>query len=150
MCLFFRNVYQDPHLVPGGGAIEMETSRLLMVKARSMDNLSGPYKAICSALEVIPRTIAQNCGANTIRTLTALRAKHAEGKYPSYGINGTTGNIECMVELGVVEPLAVKMQVYKTAIETAILLLRIDDIVSGSKKRQDDGGAPGAPPAVGE
>ena len=43
-----------------------------------------------------------------------------------------------MHELGVWEPLSVKLQVYKTAIETATLLLRIDDIVSGSKKR--DGG----------
>merc|ERR1711881_722462 len=92
----------------------------------------------------IPRTLAQNCGANTIRTLTTLRAKHAEGDKSTWGINGLTGKLEDMKELGIFEPLSVKLQVYKTAVETAILLLRIDDIVSGSKKK--DGGAAG--PAV--
>ena len=46
-----------------------------------------------------------------------------------------------MKDLGILEPLAVKLQIYKTAVETAILLLRIDDIVSGSKKK--DGAADG-------
>merc|ERR1711881_227072 len=82
-------------------------------------------------------TLAQNCGANTIRTLTALRAKHAEGNNSCFGVNGLSGKIEDMKELGIYEPLAVKLQTYKTAVETAILLLRIDDIVSGSKKKME-------------
>merc|ERR1712061_657251 len=96
---------------------------------------------ITSGLEVIPRTLAQNCGANTIRTLTALRAKHAneEEKNVNWGINGESGELADMSALGIWEPLSVKLQVYKTAIETAILLLRIDDIVSGSKKKGDVG-----------
>jgi len=90
---------------------------------------------------VIPRTLAQNCGANTIRSLTALRAKHAkeEEKNVNWGINGETGELADMSALGIWEPLSVKLQVFKTAIETAILLLRIDDIVSGSKKKGDVG-----------
>merc|ERR1719195_620325 len=137
-----RNLYQDPCLVPGGGAAEMEVAHLLGQKAKSLNGvIQWPYKAVASALEVIPRTLAQNCGANTIRTLTALRAKHAqEGeKNVNWGINGETGELANISDLGVWEPLAVKLQVYKTAIETAILLLRIDDIVFGSKKRGDAG-----------
>merc|ERR1712107_24915 len=100
------------------------------------------YKAVASALEVIPRTLAQNCGANTIRSLTALRAKHAleAEKNVNWGTNGESGELADMAQLGIWEPLSVKLQVYKTAIETAILLLRIDDIVSGSKKRGDQQG----------
>merc|ERR1711862_272781 len=138
-----RNLYQDPALVPGGGAAEMEVAHLLGQKAKSLNGvIQWPYKAVATALEVIPRTLAQNCGANTIRTLTALRAKHAqEGqKNVNWGINGETGQLADMSALGIWEPLSVKLQVYKTAIETAILLLRIDDIVSGSKKRGDVGG----------
>merc|ERR1719499_1700782 len=138
-----RNLYQDPALVPGGGAAEMEVAHLLGQKAKSLNGvIQWPYKAVATALEVIPRTLAQNCGANTIRTLTALRAKHAqEGeKNVNWGINGETGQLADMSEVGIWEPLSVKLQVYKTAIETAILLLRIDDIVSGSKKRGDVGG----------
>merc|ERR1740136_408098 len=140
-----RNLNQDPFLVPGGGAAEMEVAHLLGQKAKSLNGvIQWPYKAIASALEVIPRTLAQNCGANTIRTLTALRAKHAQEaeKNVNWGINGESGELADMSELGIWEPLSVKLQVYKTAIETAILLLRIDDIVSGSKKRGDVGQGP--------
>ena len=96
-----------------------------------------PYRAISKALEVIPRTLIQNCGGDTIRTLTALRAKHAtiSEDNKTWGVNGETGQLTDVFKLGVLEPLSVKLQAYKTAIETAILLLRIDDIVSGSKKR---------------
>merc|ERR1719244_1047484 len=138
-----RNLYQDPALVPGGGATEMEIAHLLTQKGKSLKGVvQWPYKAVATALEVIPRTLAQNCGANTIRSLTALRAKHAQetDKNVNWGINGETGQLADMSELGIWEPLSVKLQVYKTAIETAILLLRIDDIVSGSKKRGDVGG----------
>ena len=51
----------------------------------------GPYKAVGEALEVIPRTLAQNCGANVIRTLTKLRAKHADPANATFGIDGNTG-----------------------------------------------------------
>jgi len=138
-----RNLCMEPSLVPGGGATEMEMAHLLTQKAKSISGVTQwPYKAVASALEIIPRTLAQNCGANTIRALTALRAKHAlEESHVNMGINGETGELEDMSTLGIWEPLAVKLQVYKTAIETAILLLRIDDIVSGSKKRGDEGPA---------
>jgi len=131
-----RNVMLDPKLVPGGGAVEMAVSQALLEKSKSVEGVEKwPYKAVAQALEIIPRTLAQNCGANTIRTLTALRAKHASGNGSSWGINGETGEIAKMDELGIWEPLMVKLQTYKTAVETAILLLRIDDIVSGSKKK---------------
>jgi len=134
-----RNLYMEPALCPGGGATEMEIAYLLTQKAKTMSGVTQwPYKAVASALEIIPRTLAQNCGANTIRSLTALRAKHALEANVNWGINGETGELVDMNVLGIWEPLSVKLQVYKTAIETSILLLRIDDIVSGSKKRGDD------------
>lgn len=139
-----RNLWLEPALVPGGGATEMEVAYTLSQMAKSLNGvIQWPYKAVATALEIIPRTLAQNCGANTIRSLTALRAKHAvEGeKNVNWGVNGETGELTDMSTLGIWEPLAVKLQVYKTAVETAILLLRIDDIVSGSKKRGDEGPA---------
>merc|ERR1719244_2276153 len=138
-----RNIFLKPKLVPGGGAVEMEVAHLLAEKSKSLKGVvQWPYRAVATALEVIPRTLAQNCGANTIRSLTALRAKHAQetDKNVNWGINGETGQLADMSELGIWQPLSVKLQVYKTAIETAILLLRIDDIVSGSKKKGDAGG----------
>merc|ERR1739848_851622 len=143
-----RNIFLKPKLVPGGGAVEMEVAHLLTERSKSLKGVvQWPYRSLASALEVIPRTLAQNCGANTIRTLTTLRAKHAEGEKSTWGINGLTGKLEDMKALGIYEPLAVKLQTYKTAVETAILLLRIDDIVSGSKKN-DGTQQQGAPMAA--
>lgn len=62
----------------------------------------------------------QNCGANVIRTLTALRAKHAQEGNSTWGVNGDNGSIVDMKQYGIWEPLSVKMQTYKTAIEVII------------------------------
>ena len=69
-----RNVMVDARLVPGGGATEMALAHALNERAKSVAGVQQwPYQAISRALEVIPRTLLQNCGANTIRVLTALR-----------------------------------------------------------------------------
>ncbi|XP_054717149.1 T-complex protein 1 subunit gamma-like [Uloborus diversus] len=137
MCVA-RNVILEPYLVPGGGAVEMAVSQRLMEKSKSIMGISQwPYRAVASALEVIPRTLIQNCGGDVIRSLTALRAKHATAGNISWGIDGQTGQLVDMKNYGVWEPLTVKLQAYKTAVETAIMLLRIDDILSGIKKKED-------------
>eukprot|EP00106_Octopus_bimaculoides_P007739 XP_014775181.1 PREDICTED: T-complex protein 1 subunit gamma-like [Octopus bimaculoides] len=142
-----RNVIQEPVLVPGGGATEMALAHALNEKAKSIVTVhQWPYRAIAKALEIIPSTLIQNCGASTIRTLTALRAKHAQPNSTSWGIDGETGEVVDMKQYGIWEPCAVRAQTFKTAIETAILLLRIDDIVSGVKKAESKGGASRPPP----
>lgn len=147
-----RNVLLDPRLVPGGGAAEMALAHALNEKAKSVAGVQQwPYRAVAKALEVIPRTLIQNCGGNVIRTQTALRAKHAVEGNTSWGVNGDTGEIVDMKELGVWDTFAVKAQTFKTAIETAILLLRIDDIVSGTKKASGrEGSESGAQPTTDE
>ncbi|XP_032648044.1 T-complex protein 1 subunit gamma [Chelonoidis abingdonii] len=147
-----RNVLVDPQLVPGGGAAEMAVSHALTEKSKVMTGVEQwPYRAVAQALEVIPRTLIQNCGASTIRMLTSLRAKHTQEGSQTWGVNGETGALVDMKDLGIWEPLAVKLQTYKTAVETAILLLRIDDIVSGHKKKGgDQSKSTGAPDAAQE
>jgi len=135
-----KNIMLNPKLVSGGGSIEMAISQALVKKSADIAGVTQwPYKAVAQALEVIPRTLLQNCGVSTIRTMTSLRAKHAVNGNEYWGINGETGEMANMKELKIWEPIVVKSQVYKTAIETAILLVRIDDIVSGTKKKGDDG-----------
>ncbi|KAF1565566.1 UNVERIFIED_CONTAM: T-complex protein 1 subunit gamma, partial [Eudyptes robustus] len=69
----------NPRIVPGAGALEMALSHALNEQSKSIEGVQQwPYKAIARALEVIPRTLVQNCGGSTIRQLTALRAKHAQ------------------------------------------------------------------------
>lgn len=130
-----RNVFFEPRLSPGGGATEMAISVKLAEKAKQVEGVAQwPYKAVADAMEVIPRTLIQNCGGNAIRVLTQLRAKHAEG-LSTFGIDGENGKVVDMNEYGVWEPEVIKLQSIKTAIESACLLLRVDDIVSGVRKQ---------------
>ncbi|BGP06921.1 T-complex protein 1 subunit gamma [Rhodotorula toruloides] len=126
-----RNVVFDPRLAPGGGATEMAISVGLAKKARAIEGVQGwPMRAVSDAMEVIPRTLA----------------KHAAGE-SSFGVDGETGKVVDMKEYGLYESAAVKVQTLKTAIESACLLLRVDDIVS-AKRPQGEGG-PGPMPQQG-
>jgi T-complex protein 1 subunit gamma len=131
-----RNVMFEPSLSPGGGATEMAVSVKLSEKAKTIEGVAQwPYQAVADAFEVIPRTLIQNCGGNPIKVLAQLRAKHAEGHH-TYGINGELGTVVDMNEYGIWEPEVIKQQSIKTAIDSASLLLRVDDIVSGVRQQQ--------------
>lgn len=135
-----RNVLACPNLVPGGGAFEMEISSRLLEKSNEIDGiLQLPYRAVANSLEIIPKTLIINSGADVIKKITELRAKHNDNtdkvERVNFGVNGLTGNIENMKNLSVFDTLSVKQQTLKTSIESACMLLRIDDIVSGMKKK---------------
>lgn len=135
-----RNVMFYPNLCPGGGATEMAVAVRLAQKGKSIEGVQQwPYRAVAEAMEVIPRTLIQNSGNSPIRVLTQLRAKHAEKNGSSWGVDGDKGILVDMKEFGVWEPQQVKMQSIKTAIESACLLLRVDDIC-GAKQAQSSGG----------
>jgi len=143
-----RNILLEPRLVPGGGAIEMALSQALTLKSSSIEGIQQwIYKDIATSLEVIPTTLAQNCGAKVIKVLTDLRAKHTSDptKNFTFGIDGNKGVIADMKTLNIFDPISVKSQIYKSAIESACLLLRVDDIVSGIKKKQEGGQQQAAP-----
>jgi len=144
-----RNVLLDPRVVPGGGAVEMAVGKYMVDKSKSIQGpQQWPYRAVAEAFEVIPRTLIENCGGSVIRLMTELRAVHADSKsmVPT-GIDGNKGVLANMDKMMIWEPLLVKSQTYKTAIEAATMLLRIDDIVSGMSKdkKKGGGGAAAAP-----
>uniref|UniRef100_A0A7S4USL6 T-complex protein 1 subunit gamma n=1 Tax=Guillardia theta TaxID=55529 RepID=A0A7S4USL6_GUITH len=131
-----RNVALEPKLLPGGGAVEMSIAAHLRRDAAAIQGIQKwPFEVVADALEVIPRTLAQNCGADVVRRMTELRAKHSsQDEYSTWGINGETGQLADMKELGIWEPFVVKSQGLKTAVESSCMLLRIDDVVAGAKK----------------
>merc|ERR1711897_126514 len=113
-----RTIYQDPRVVPGGGAAEMTLAHKLTEGSKSQEPMiAGAYRAAGTALEVIPRTLLENCGSDIIRALTQLRAKHAGGANVTWGIDGEKGVLADMTALGVWEPFPVKIQTLKTSIE---------------------------------
>jgi T-complex protein 1 subunit gamma len=129
-----RNVVFNPRLCPGGGATEMAIAVGLERKAKTVEGVAQwPYRAVAEAMEVIPRTLIQNSGNSPIKVLTELRAKHAGDEGSSWGVDGELGKVVDMKDYGVWEPAAVKMQSIKTAVESACLLLRVDDICAAKK-----------------
>jgi len=133
-----RNILIDPRALPGGGATEMAIATAISTKVMEGQMLH-PFRAVGSALEIIPKTLIDNCGGSAIRLLTALRAKHAESAdNVTWGIDGKKGELADMKELGIWDTFLVKSQTVKTAIESACMLLRIDDIVSGMSKQQEE------------
>jgi len=142
-----RTIMMDPRTVPGGGAIEMTLANKLIEASKVQEPIiASAYKAAGQSLEIISRTLLENCGADIIRVQTQLRAKHAGGANVNWGIDGEKGVMADMAQVGVWEPVAVKQQTIKTAIESASMLLRIDEIVSGTHKPQPKRAAPAAAP----
>jgi len=124
-------------VVAGAGAPEIELSRSLL---KFSETLSGreqlAVKAFAEAMEIIPRTLAENAGLDPIDVLTELRAAH-DKKQKWAGINVFTGKIVDAWKQGVIEPLKIKTQAVSSAAEVAVMILRIDDVIAG-------GGAEGA------
>jgi chaperonin GroEL (HSP60 family) len=94
------------------------------------------------AVEVIPKTLAENAGLEFIDIIVELRAAHEkpEGQYK--GVNVFTGKVEDMREEGVVEPAIVKEQAVKSAAESASMILRIDDVIAATKPKEPLGKMP--------
>ncbi|MEM5836427.1 MAG: thermosome subunit beta [Candidatus Aenigmatarchaeota archaeon] len=120
-------------IVAGAGSAEAEIAKRLRKFA---EKFSGREQlailAFADAMEVIPRTLAENGGLDPIDTLVELRAAHEQGKV-SYGINLYEGKVADAFEMGVIEPLKVKTQAIKSAAEAAEMILRIDDVIAASK-----------------
>ncbi|AFZ80883.1 chaperonin containing t-complex protein 1, gamma subunit, putative [Theileria equi strain WA] len=134
-----RNILLDGKLLPGGGASELEVSTVLSRKLEEKTGLKRwAYRTAAKAFEVIPRTLAQNCGANPVKVVTELLSLHASGE-SNMGIDGETGEVCNVMKRKIYDTFAVKSQVFKSAIEAACMLLRIDIIVSGIGKRGEPG-----------
>jgi T-complex protein 1 subunit gamma len=109
----------------------MELASRLQAKANQIEGIEQwPYRAIAQSLEVIPRTLAQNCGSYVVRTITELSAKHSEEGHVFVGIDGESGQLADMRSLGVWEPVAVKNSIYKTAIEVVYISFKHKSFVN--------------------
>ena len=136
-------------MVPGGGAIEMELSKAVRSYARQVGGREQlAIEAFSDALEVVPKTLAENAGLDVLDTMVALKAAHEKEDGFAMGVNVYKEGIIDMLEQGVVEPMAVKMQAIKSAVEVASMILRIDDVVAASSQREEEG--PGGAGGMGE
>lgn len=128
---------EDGKLVAGGGAPEIELALRLREYAATVGGREQlAIEAFADATEIIPKTLAENAGFDQIDTLVALRSSHDKGG-KTMGLDMETGKPVEMLDKNVVEPLRVKTQAINSAAESAIMILRIDDVIASKS-----GGAP--------
>ena len=122
--------WEDGAVLTGGGSVLAALSRDLRAYAESIGGREQmAIEAFASALEIIPRTLAENAGLDPVTTIIELRKSHADGNAFS-GINVEDGGVMDMRAANVLEPQRVVEQAIQSATETAIMILRIDDVIS--------------------
>ena len=130
---------EDDKVVAGGGAPEIAMAKKLKDYA---DSISGreqlAVNAFAEALEIVPKTLAENAGLDSIDSLVDLRAAHENSAV--MGLDVFTGKVADMKEAGVIEPKRVKKQAIQSASEAAEMILRIDDVIASSGKGDADMG----------
>jgi len=140
------DVIENNKIVAGGGAVEIEVAKELRKYATNVGGREQlAIENFANAIEVIPKTLAENGGLEAIDVLVELRSAHEKPDGQYKGVNVFTGKIEDMKQKGVIEPLIVKEQAVKSATESAAMILRIDDVIASTKPREGPGGA-GKPP----
>lgn len=148
---------KDEKVLVGGGATEIELIKQLRDYGDSvMGREQLAILAFAEALEIIPRTLVENAGLDTINLIADLKAAHE--KSPNMGINVFTGKVVDMEKAGVLEPLKVKLQALQSSTEAAEMILRIDDMIAAKnglnstgpdESGNDNSGMPPMPPAPG-
>ena len=127
-----KDVVEKPSIVAGGGSPEAYLAAELNEWSSSSEGREQlAIKQYAEAFEAIPLTIAENAGMDPIDTIITLRANQSSGKQ-TVGINAKESKIGDMFRLDIVEPLAVKEQIIKSATEAACMILRIDDVIAVS------------------
>ena len=122
--------HEDGVVLTGGGSVAAAISRELRSYAEGIGGREQmAIEAFSGALEVIPRTLAENAGLDPVNTIIDLRKAHSEGK-SHYGVNVYEGGVADMSEAQVFEPSRVVEQAIQSASETAVMILRIDDVIS--------------------
>ncbi len=133
----------DGQVLAGGGAVEIELASRLRSYAESVSGREQlAIEAFASAIEVIPKILAENAGLDPIDVLVDLRAAHDEGNQKA-GINIHTGGVLNTFDAGIIEPTHAKRQAISSATEAANLILKIDDIIAAgdlSRGGDDMGG----------
>lgn len=122
-------------IVGGAGAVEIELSRKLREFANSLSGREQlAVMAFADAMEVVPRTLSENAGLDSIDLMAELVSEHEKGNKWA-GIDVYGGHTMDVWEVGVIEPLKIKLQAISSASEVAQMILRIDDVILGGERK---------------
>lgn len=128
-----KDILIEPRIVAGGGASELEVAMRLRDFAKSLPGKEQlAVEKFAEALEIVPTQLAENAGLDAIESIVSLRSKHQEGK-KWFGVDVFNSRLHDMMELNIIDPVVVKKQTIKSAVEAASMILKIDDIIAASK-----------------
>lgn len=133
------DVVEEPFILPAGGAPEVEAARAVRAFATKIGGREQyAIEAFANALESIPKALAENAGLDAVDILTELRHKHEQADGWKYGLDVYQAKVVDMTSLGLIEPLSVKVNAFKVAVEAASMILRIDEIIAASKLEKEE------------
>jgi len=151
-----RDLINEPKIVAGGGAPEMEMANQLRKFAETIAGREQlAVRVFADALESIPITLSENAGLDPINIISELRSRHEKGETWA-GIEVHFGKVQDMSKANIFEPLSVKKQIIKSATEAATMILKIDDVIASAKNKSPPmppggmGGGMGGYPGAGE
>ena len=135
-------------ITAGGGSAAMEISQGLKDYAATVGGREQmAIEQFANAIEIIPRTLAENAGLDPINMLIDLRKSHKDGKKFA-GLDAYTGNVIDMMANKVIEPLKVGVQAITSATEAAVMILRIDDVIAAKEIKGPGPDMGGMPPGM--
>ncbi|HLN89850.1 MAG TPA: thermosome subunit beta, partial [Candidatus Binatia bacterium] len=142
-----KDLIEEPKIVAGGSAPEMEMAGILKKYAQTVQGREQlAISVFADSLEAIATTLAENAGLDPVDVISELRTRHQKGETWT-GIDVLAGKVVDMTKINIYEPLAVKKQIIKSATEAATMILKIDDVISSAKMKTPPmppgGGMPG-------
>jgi len=133
------DIFKLPKIVYGAGAFEMELAKHVREYANKVGGKEGlAVEAFAKALENLVATLVSNAGFDPVDYILKLRAEHMKEGGKWVGIDIFSGELKNAKEMGVVEPLLVKISALKAGTEAATLILRIDDVIAASRRKTEE------------
>ena len=140
-----KDVMEDGAVLPAGGAGEIELSIKLDEFAKEVGGKEAlAIENFAEALKIIPKTLAENAGLDTVEMLVKAISEH-KNRGVAIGIDVFAGEPADMLAKGIIEPLRVKKQAIKSASEAAVMILRIDDVIAAKVSKPEGGQGGGMP-----
>ena len=135
-----KDVVQKPAIIAGGGSAETHVAQKLRKWASGVSGREHyAILAFADAVDSIPVTLAENAGMDIIDTVARLRSMQLSANNPAIGIDVKEMKVADMRKKNVIEPLAVKEQVLKSATEATNMILRIDDVLAAARGAANSG-----------
>ena len=133
------DVFRLPKVVYGAGAFEIELAKYVRDFANKVGGKEGlAVEAFAKALEGIVATLISNAGLDPVDYIMKLRAAHMKEDGKWVGVDIFTNELKDAKQMGIVEPLLVKLSALKAGTEAATLILRIDDVIAASRRKEKE------------